>query len=84
MNLITKQNRLTDLENRPEDAKGKGRGGGRDWEFGISRGKLVYTGWINSTGNSSQYPEINRNGKESEKEWMWVYVSLNHFAVQQK
>ena len=27
MNLITKQNRLTDLENRPEDAKGKGRGG---------------------------------------------------------
>ena len=25
-----------------------GRGvGGRDWEFGISRCKLLYTGWIN-------------------------------------
>ena len=24
------------------------RGGGKDWEFGISRCKLVYTGWINN------------------------------------
>ena len=37
-------------------------GGGMDWELGISRGKLVYTGWINkkvllySPGNCIQHP----------------------------
>ena len=58
------------------------------WEFGISRCKLVYIGWINnkvllySTGNYMQYPVINHNGKEYEKEYIYMY--LNHFAVQQK
>ena len=48
-------------------------GGGKDWEFGISRCKLVYAGWINnkvllySTGDYIQYPVINHNGKEYEK-----------------
>ena len=43
-------------------------GGGKDWEFGISRGKLSYIEWINnkvllySTGNYIQYPVINHNG----------------------
>ena len=53
----------------------KGRGwGGMDWEFGISRCKLLYTGWINNkvllynTRNYIQYPVINHNGKEYEKE----------------
>ena len=53
-------------------AKGEGWGGwkGMDWEFGISRCKLVYIGWINnkvllySTGNYIQSPGINHNGKE--------------------
>ena len=41
--------------------KGDGVGGGKDWECGISRRKLLYTGWINnkvlldSTGNYA-YP----------------------------
>ena len=41
-----------------------------DWEFGISRCKLLYIEWINnkvllySTGNYIQYPVINHNGKE--------------------
>ena len=58
-------------------AKEKGVGGGKDWEFGISRCKLVYIGWINSkvilysTGNYYiQYPVINHNGKEYEKEYI--------------
>ena len=44
--------------------------GGMDWEFGTSRCKLLYTGWINnkvllySTGNYIQYLVINHNGKE--------------------
>ena len=47
----------------------KGRGGGMDWECGISRRKLVYIEWINnkvllySTGNYIQYPVIKNNGK---------------------
>ena len=46
------------------------QGGGMDWEFGVSRYKLLYIGWINnkillySTGNYIQYPVINHNGKE--------------------
>ena len=41
-----------------------------DWEFGISRCKLLYIKWINnkvllySTGNYIQQPMINHNGKE--------------------
>ena len=41
-----------------------------DWEFGISRYKLLYTEWINnkillySIGNHIQYPVINHNRKE--------------------
>ena len=48
-----------------------------DWEFGISRCKPLYTEWINkvllySTGNYIQYPVINHNGKEYEKEYIYV------------
>ena len=34
-----------------------------------------------STGNSTQYSVIIYMGKESEKEWMCVHVSLYHFDV---
>ena len=60
-----------------------------DWEFGISKCKLLYTEWINkvllySTGNSIQYPIIKHNGQEYEKEHIHIYLSLNHFAEQQE
>ena len=51
-----------------------------EWEFGVSRYKVLYTEWINnkvllcSTGNSIQYPEINHNGKECKKEDVSVCV----------
>ena len=67
---LQNRNRLTDIENRLGVAKGEAGGGGKDWEFGVSRCKLVYIGWINnkvllySTGNCIQYPVINYNGKE--------------------
>ena len=60
-----------------------------DWEIGVSRYKLLYIEWMDnkvllySTGNFSQYPVINHNGKEYKKR-MYIYVQLNHFAVQQK
>ena len=59
-------------------AKGDGSGRGRDWELGISRYKLVYIEWINnkvllySTRNYVQYPVINHDGKEYEKECVCV------------
>ena len=46
-----------------------------DWEFQISICKFIYMEWINSkvllysTGNYIQYPHINENGKEHEKEY---------------
>ena len=50
-----------------------------DWEFGISSCKRLYIEWINnkvllySTGNYIQYPVINHNGKEYEKECVYMY-----------
>ena len=58
--------------------RGSRSGGGKDWEFEISRWKLVYIGRINnkvllySTGNYIQYAVINCNGKEYEKEYIYV------------
>ena len=59
-----------------------------DWELVVSRCKLLYMEWINnrvllySTENYIQYLVINHNGKKYEKEY--IYVKLNHLAVQQK
>ena len=50
-------------------AGGGGRGG-KDWEFGVSRCKLVCIEWRNTkvllsgTGNYIQYPVIGHNGKD--------------------
>ena len=49
-----------------------------NWEFGINRYKLSRIEWINnkillySTGNFLQYPIINHNGKEHEKEYIYI------------
>ena len=60
----------------------EGRGIGMEWEFWISRCKLVYRGWMNnkvllystySTGSYIQHPVINHNGKEYEKN---VYIRV--------
>ena len=59
-----------------------GDGGGMDWEYGISRCKLLYTEWLNnkvllySTGNYIQYLMINHNGEEYEKEYIYVCVCI--------
>ena len=66
-------------------AEGEGVEGGMNWEFGISRCKLLYTEWINkkvllySTGNCAmiyiKYPVINHSGKEYEKVCVYMYAS---------
>ena len=68
------------MENRPVVAKGGGRG--MEWEFGISRCKLVYAEWINnkvllySTGNYIQYSVISHNGKEYKKVCIYMYAYI--------
>ena len=59
--------------------KGEVSGGEMNWEFGISRCKLLYTEWItnkvllyNSTGDYVQYPVINHN----EKEYIYMCVCV--------
>ena len=66
---------FTDIENRLIVAKGE-----MDWEFGISRCKLLYIEWKNnrvllySKGNYIQYPVINHDGKQYEKEYIYIYT----------
>ena len=60
--------------------KGEWGGGGMDWEFGVSRCKLLYKEWINkvllySTGNYIQYHVINHSGKEYKKECVCVCIT---------
>ena len=70
MNISMKQTH----RHREQTCGCQGEGGeGMDWEFGISRGKLLYIEWINNkvllyrTGNYIQYPVISHKGKEYEK-----------------
>ena len=64
------EQKQTHRQNRLAVTKGDGVGGSKDWEFGISRCKLSYIGWINnkillySTRKYFQYLGINHNGKE--------------------
>ena len=58
-----------------------GRVGGKEvWEFEIDLYTLLYLKWITnkdllySTGNSAQYSIMTYRGKESKKEWIYVYV----------
>ena len=50
-----------------------------DREFGVGRCKLLPLEWINnkvllqSTGNYTQYPVINHNGKEYKKEYICMH-----------
>ena len=61
-------------------AKGKGGRSGKDWKLGISRGKLLYIGWINkvllySTGNYIQYPG-GQTIKENNMKNIYLYICV--------
>ena len=71
----------SDIENKLMVTKGEGDGGGINWEFGISRCKLLYLEWMNNkdllynTGNYIQYPVINHNGKKYENENVYICIT---------
>ena len=46
--LIYETETESHTENRLEVIKGEGGGGGMDWEFGISRCKLLHREWIHN------------------------------------
>jgi len=53
--------------------------GRKDWEFGISKCKILYMGWINkitlySTGINIQCPMINHNGKKCVCVYIYIYI----------
>ena len=60
--------------------KGERKGVGINWEVGTDIYTLLYIKWITnkdllySTGNSTQYSVMTYMGKESKKEWMYVFV----------
>ena len=70
MNLSTRQKQTHRHREQTGGCQRAGGWGGKDWEFGINRGKLLYIGWINnkvllySTGKYIQYPVTNHNRKE--------------------
>ena len=61
-------------------AKGKGVGGGMEWEVRVSRCKLLYIEGINnkvllySTENYIQHPIRNHNGKNYEEKNVYIYI----------
>ena len=48
MNLSTEKKQLADMDNILVAAKGGKGGSGMDWEFGVSRCKLLHLEWINN------------------------------------
>ena len=85
MNLSTKQ-KQTHRHREQTCCQGGGRRGGMDWEFGISKCKLLYIEWITnkvllySTGSHIQYPIISHNGKEYEKEYTHTHTHIYIYA----
>ena len=70
-----------DIENRFAVARGEGEESGRDWQFRVSRCKLLHLEWINilkvllySTGNYIQSPGIDHDGKYFFK-GMYTYMN---------
>ena len=80
MNIFTKQTH----RHREQSCSCQGREGVGERHIkslGMSRCKLLYTGWINkvplcSTRNYIQYPVVNHNGKEYERICMYITESL--------
>ena len=66
---LQNRNRLRCIENRFVVAKGEEGDSGMDWEFGVSRCKLLRLEWISSevllysTGNYIQSRGIDRDGR---------------------
>ena len=94
MNLFMKQNETyRHREQTCSCQRGEGVGEGRTGNLGLADANCYVQNdkWQGptlqhrNTGNHIQYPVINYNGKEYEKNvCLSIYLSMNHFAVQYK
>ena len=91
MNLFAEQKQTHRLWKTYDYPRGQVGGLGRmDWGFGIGICTLRYVEKLAnedlpySAVNSTQYSVAIHGGKESEREWMCVYVGQGPFFVQQK
>ena len=86
MNLLIKQKQSHRCRKQTYGYQGV-RGGGINWEIGIDIYTLLYIKQITnkdllySTRNSTLYSVMAYMGKESKKEWIYVYVYVIHIAV---
>ena len=75
-NISTKQKQTHKCRDQTWGGRGE-----KEWEFGISRHKLLYRGWINKkvllygTGNYVQHSVTNHNVNEYEKEYI-IYICI--------
>ena len=79
MNFFAKQKHThTDFRIKFRVIKGKTSGGGINQEFGINMYTLLYLKYITTTycitQETTQYSVITYMEKQSEKEWIYVYV----------
>ena len=86
MNLSTKQKQTHRHREHTYGGQGKGWGNGMNWEFGISRYKLLPIKWIDdkgllySTENYIQFPEIDHGGwqiiqKKKKNVYIYIYMT---------
>ena len=79
MNVSTKQNRFTDIENGLVVAKREGEGRGMDGEFASGRGKLLYLEW---TSNEvlpqcrELYPMSRDRTRDSMRKRIYMYMYI--------
>ena len=79
-NLFTKQKMTEDLKTKLLVTKGETLWGGMNWEAGMNIHPVLYRQEIKQQGPTVQHREIysilceNDMEKESEKEWIYVYV----------
>ena len=73
MNLFTKQKQTHRHREQTCGRQGGAEWQVLDWEFGVSRCKLLYIEWINKVLSNREYQYlINHNRKEYKKEYIYV------------
>ena len=58
MNLSTEQKQTHGHGEQTCSCQGEGKGSEMDWEFGVSRCKLLHLEWINNKGRLVQHREL--------------------------
>ena len=89
--LSTKQKKIMDIESRLVFASGEQRERRMDWEFGVSRCRLLHLEQMGdgfllySTGTCVHSLGLEHDGNRKEKKKrIGVYGWPDHFAIQQK